>query len=142
MGLNVSHNCWDGAYSRFHRFRKALARAAGIPNLDLMEGFYHYVEDLYHFKQWNESEDLSQQKIAELFSDFPIKWTMLNHDPLHEFLYHSDCDGHIDWWDALKIAKRLREVCRKLEVEFRPAARKFAKGLELAHSKREKVRFG
>lgn len=38
MGLDTTHNAWHGAYSRFHRWRVAVANAIGI-NIDEMEGF-------------------------------------------------------------------------------------------------------
>lgn len=148
MGLDTSHNCWHGAYSSFHRFRKALARTARIPNLELMDGFYYYNEDLYHFKQWGTSEDGGKQKVAELFADFPIKWEMLNPDPIHELLYHSDCDGEINYKQAGKIAKRLRQLIPKLKkvdekdkTSWVGAAMQFAKGLEQAAKAKENVVF-
>jgi hypothetical protein len=39
MGLDVSHNCWSGAYSAFHRWRDAVATAAGFGSIDLYQGF-------------------------------------------------------------------------------------------------------
>lgn len=39
MGLDTTHDCWHGAYSAFMRWRRGIAKAAGIP-LDLMEGFW------------------------------------------------------------------------------------------------------
>jgi hypothetical protein len=39
MGLNISHDCWDGAYSAFMRWRKEIARVSGIP-LMLMDSFW------------------------------------------------------------------------------------------------------
>lgn len=38
MGLDTTHNCWHGAYSSFHRFRKSLAEQIGI-NLEEFEGY-------------------------------------------------------------------------------------------------------
>jgi hypothetical protein len=38
MGLDTTHNCWNGSYSRFSRFRKALANEIGI-NLSEYDGF-------------------------------------------------------------------------------------------------------
>jgi hypothetical protein len=40
MGLDTTHNCWHGAYSAFMRWRQEIAKAAGLPPLDLMEGFF------------------------------------------------------------------------------------------------------
>ena len=41
MGLDISHNCWHGAYSAFMTWRIEIARAFGIP-LVLMERFWGY----------------------------------------------------------------------------------------------------
>lgn len=38
MGLDVSHDCWNGAYSAFMRFRSNLAAAIGIDIMN-MENF-------------------------------------------------------------------------------------------------------
>jgi hypothetical protein len=38
MGLDISHGCWEGAYSAFMRWRQQIAEVAGIP-LMLMDGF-------------------------------------------------------------------------------------------------------
>jgi hypothetical protein len=40
MGLDVSHECWTGAYSAFHIWRCKIAELKGLPPLELMEGFY------------------------------------------------------------------------------------------------------
>ena len=41
MGLDISHDCWHGAYSAFMRWRIEIGKAAGI-SLPLMEGFWGY----------------------------------------------------------------------------------------------------
>jgi len=38
MGLDTTHNCWHGPYSSFNKFRKAIAKYAGV-DLDEMIGF-------------------------------------------------------------------------------------------------------
>lgn len=38
MGLDTSHNAWNGPYSSFNRFREKLAKMIGI-DLNQMEGF-------------------------------------------------------------------------------------------------------
>jgi hypothetical protein len=38
MGLRVTHNCFEGAYSGFSKFRKDLGKAIGI-NLNEYKGF-------------------------------------------------------------------------------------------------------
>lgn len=39
MGLDTTYNCWSGAYSAFHRWRKKLAEVAGYGDLDHYYGF-------------------------------------------------------------------------------------------------------
>ena len=39
MGLDVSYDCFNGAYSSFMRFRIGLSKIVGIPDLSKMEGF-------------------------------------------------------------------------------------------------------
>lgn len=93
MGLDCSHDAWHGAYSAFMHWREAVAYAAGLPPLRLMEGFgNHYLTP----RPW-------EQFLAQL----PIKWECLKPDPLHILLRHSDCDGEIAPEDCTAIADRL-----------------------------------
>lgn len=39
MGLDTTHDCWHGAYSAFHGWRKKLCEVAGYGDLDNREGF-------------------------------------------------------------------------------------------------------
>lgn len=52
MGLVISHGCWHGPYSAFMRFRIAVAKAAGIPDLMAMDGYGGETK-------WNESDPLT-----------------------------------------------------------------------------------
>lgn len=95
MGLDTTHNAWHGAYSAFMRWRQELAKVAGLPPLDLMEGFYVPLQGsglptLYHGIQSRDGEHLTG-----IDSRLPIKWDCLKPSPLHELLYHSDCEGEI-----------------------------------------------
>jgi len=38
MGLDVTFDCWNGAYSSFNRFRRTLAKQIGV-DLNTYEGF-------------------------------------------------------------------------------------------------------
>jgi hypothetical protein len=144
MGLDVSHDCWHGAYSAFHRFRMELAKAAGIP-LPLMEGYqareghnFEYVTNPA-LKYW----------LDLVLHYLPIKWDHFRDDPLTILLDHSDGDGWIDRRDEIPLAKRLEELAPLLDsVEsgghlgnVGHAARTFAAGLRRAHEAKQRVEF-
>jgi len=107
MGLDTSHNAWHGAYSAFMRWRQKVAQLAGIPPLDLMEGFWQ--KDSYGapFRDMFKSYPATAQVY---YDSLPIKWDALKPDPLHVLLYHSDCEGEIAPEDCAKIADRLEEL--------------------------------
>ncbi len=136
MGLGVSHGCWRGAYSAFHRWRIEIARAAGLPALELMEGFWTtaYANsglalsirvDLDTLRRYVEREHPNAYhpdhhpgpgiSLKEFLAGFePIRWDVLRPDPLHILLRHSDCDGAIAAADCGAIADRLEELLPRL----------------------------
>ena len=124
MGLDVSHDCWQGAYSSFHQFRDRIAKVAGIA-LDEMRGF-----------------SLSRGGIS---------WDSLQPDALHTLLNHSDCDGYIEAADCAPLADRLEEILPLLAEEtdkddreaawYVQKARQFIDGLRLAAAAGERVEF-
>lgn len=108
MGLNCTHDAWDGAYSAFSRWRQKLAQVAGLPPLDLMEGFFDPANfGTLYFGQ--PSSELWDGKRAALHKLLPIEWACLRPSPLHELLNHSDCEGEIP-------AKRCAAIADALEV--------------------------
>lgn len=93
MGLDTSHGAWHGAYSAFMRWREAIACAAGLPPLGLMDAFFekdNYMDPFRDFAK--QFPSLGQA----LYDSLPIRWDALKPSPLHELLYHSDCDGQIE----------------------------------------------
>lgn len=124
MGLDISHDCWHGAYSAFMRWRRAVASVCGI-DLERMEGY----------------------------AEGGILWSSLPADPVHILLNHSDCDGEIALDDEIPLAQRLEELAPVLEKydathqmgghlpSAAAAARKFAEGLREAHALGEIVEF-
>ena len=152
MGLGVSHGCWRGPYSAFMRWRKEVAKAAGLPPLTLMEGFYYeggvQGDPFFMLSQHFKDDDNNIWQIKEMKESFPIKWSSLKRNPLHKLLYHSDCDGSIYKRDCLPIAKALEKIIHlipKHEEECmceRVKTQKFIDGLKLAHKNNEKVTFG
>ena len=104
MGLDCSHDAWHGAYSAFMRWRQTLAEVAGLPPLELMEGFYSplqrggtSVPTLYYGLTTLEPAfgPDSRPYLANIDDRLPIRWDCLKPSPLHELLFHSDCDGEI-----------------------------------------------
>lgn len=172
MGLDTSHNCWHGAYSAFDRWRKEIAKAAGLPSLELMEGFWQSPRDEYpsglalsirvaansleqatyewHPRQPGEDVSMRPHELLLRALDFdPIRWDCLKPDPLHELLYHSDCDGEIPWTSCGGIADSLDRLLPNLPDEdagghignWREKTQMFIDGLRLAHRSKENVVF-
>lgn len=152
MGLDTTHNAWHGAYSAFNKWRTEIAKCLGIP-LDLMEGFYPTDDNQYH-------HPLSLVKIAcaegqfkgqldRHLANFPLLWDAFKPSPLHELLYHSDCDGEIPWENCLNIADSLEALLPELPKEdfgghigpIQDKTKLFIAGLRLAHSKKENLEF-
>lgn len=100
MGLDVSHDCWHGAYSAFARWRNELARVAG----------YEMGEIEYDggFKAEGPLVVLHERWTAENFQgDWPDGPP---EDPLLLLIVHSDCDGHLAPEHAEFLAMRLEQL--------------------------------
>lgn len=151
MGLDISHDAWHGAYSAFMRWRQMVAKIAGLPPLELMEGFYSDREDVYNpfyfaKKRCTETEFYAIKQIEE---GLPIKWESLKPNPLHELLCHSDCDGYINYAACGKIADELEKLLPLFpegEVgghigNWKEKTEQFIKGLRKAHSRKQKLQF-
>ena len=158
MGLDVSHDCWHGAYSAFMRWRCAVAKAAGMPPLQLMEGFYRYsditpdeasaaVKSIGYLEENTWARELLIAFCHE--GNFPIKWESLKPSPLHKLLNHSDCDGEIQAEDCSDIAQALEDILPRLPEgdggghigNWRVKTQSFIDGLRFAASKGEHVTF-
>ena len=149
MGLDTSHGCWHGAYSAFMRWRQELATAAGLPPLELMEGFYEPLSSrnlpsLYHGMGTQDGKYLKG-----LDAELPISWDCLKPDPIFELLHHSDCEGEIPWESCSGIADSLERLLPKLPDgdagghigNWRDKTQEFIDGLRLAASLKENVDF-
>lgn len=139
MGLDTTHDCWHGSYIAFHRWRSKLAQAAGLPPLDLMEGFYRPDE-----------ETIFGRNDTGLCYNLPIKWESLKPDVLHELLHHSDCDGEIRAEICASLADRLEALLPLLTSDagewghlssYQEKTRLFIAGLRKAASRSESVGF-
>ncbi|MBS1666522.1 MAG: hypothetical protein JST58_04020 [Bacteroidetes bacterium] len=152
MGLDISHETWHGAYSAFHAWRQEIARVAGLPPLDLMEGFYDenssnpftMIDIRYPDKN---GSDVWQ--ITKIRKSFPIKWDCLKPNPLYELLTHSDSEGYINWSKCEKIADELEKLLPLFNDEnigghignWKDKTKTFIKGLRLAFKKKERLQF-
>lgn len=127
MGLDCSHGCWNGPYSAFMRFRKALVLAAWGIDIHSLPGF-----------EITEDHEATAQ------------WETYAHDPLTPLIHHDDSEGSIEVKHLRPLAARLDELADKLDsgaqpyvrgLKFSEAARQFARGCRKAALRRQKVLF-
>jgi hypothetical protein len=128
------------------RWRQKIASVAGMPPLDLMEGFFEkgsYRDPLVEISK-------TFPAMASCFYEsLPIKWEALKPDPLHVLLYHSDCDGEISPKDCSKIADRLEELLPLLPKgdsgghigDYRDKTKEFIEGCRLAAKEKKPLEF-
>lgn len=125
MGLNCSHDAWDGAYSSFQTFRLAVGKAAGYTIVD--EGRNSEYVNL----DWN---NLTESNVYG-------EWEKMPDDPLIIFLAHSDCEGEIKPEHAVAVAEALEKVVPKLTGWNKARAEQFAAGLRAAAAANEPLEF-
>jgi len=150
MGLDISHGCWDGAYGAFGRWRQKVAELAGLPPLELMEGFY--AEDYSGPFSLVDCIKMptAHDQIKRVMEKLPIKWECIRYTPLLILLRHSDCEGRIRWAECMEIAKALEKILPLFPDEdagghignWRLKTQRFINGLKLAYDKKEDVHFG
>jgi hypothetical protein len=117
MGLDCSHNAWHGAYSAFMRWREQIAKVAGLPPLNFMEGFF-VPQRAPTVESWAiptiyigpNTDSMTIACIKRFEESLPIKWACLRESPLHELLYHSDYDGDIAAANCGGIADELEKL--------------------------------
>jgi hypothetical protein len=127
MGLNVSHNAFNGAYSAFNRFREAVCKATGG----------HWCDEISGYDYWKFGEG----------------YTSKSHPGLYEFLKHSDCDGEISSELAAKCADEMEALLPALEAQgdggghlsrnggYAGTARKWIEGCRQAAADSEELSF-
>src|SRR4029077_1152560 len=102
MGLDTSHNCWQGAYSYFNEWRRAVAKAAGIPNLEAYwASGSHNVEQIHGL------------------------WIEAPENPIELLLNHSDCEGWILAHHGEDLANALAKLLPSIQIEWRNATERF-----------------
>ncbi len=141
MGLDVSHNCWNGAYGAFNRWRDELARVAGYDFTETTIPHPRTVVDL----DWGKVEAKNYE------GDWDYVPCRLDGtpDPLMMLLLHSDCGGHINPEHAELIADRVAELLPLLPEgdgaghirNWRETTQRFIDGLNAAHEANETLEF-
>lgn len=135
MGLDTSHDCWHGPYSAFMRWRCEIAKAAGFPPLQLMDGFCKVPKGVPL------GVDVPSEYIG-LERYLPVSWSYFFGDPLSILLHHSDCDGEIRWQDCRRIANRLSDTLPGIADQWvKGKTEQFIEGLNNAHDAEENVIF-
>lgn len=144
MGLNCSHGAFDGSCSYFGRWRRYLAEVAGLLPLNLMEGYYHSLDNtdsfplptLYH----NDKDNI--WRVILLDKSLPIQWDCLNYTPLFILLKHSDCDGNIHVRNCLRLKCALENLLPHMDdKEWINVTEKFIDGLTNAYENNEPLEF-
>lgn len=149
MGLDVSHDCWSGAYSAFSRWRERVAQAAGygIRKFTREEADAAGAGWLVHIDtvdiEWG---PYTEDNIMGIWDETPD-------DPLLVLIVHSDCEGHIYPAQQLALADRLEGLRDhpflagtthghlNRQGGYRGVIDQFVTGLRDAHSRGERVRF-
>ena len=147
MGLDTTHDAWSGGYMSFMRWREEVARAAGLPPLCLMEGFYGPSHRPVYLDP--SATELSRSSLENLERGLPIKWDCLKPSPLHELLFHSDCDGEIPATSCGPIADELERVLPNMPTgsggghigDWRAKTQQFIDGLRRAAAANEPLGF-
>lgn len=137
MGLSITHNCYRGSYGGFHHWRKELAKAADLPPLELMEGFFMNTDNIL----FNPFYDIKNQIGKDILNRLPIKWKSLKPDVLYKLLYHSDCEGSISAGVVTKLIPRLEKLLPYISEDWKEVTETFINGLKIASSKNEKIEF-
>lgn len=134
MGLDVTHNCWNGPYSSFKRFREAVAAAA--KKHFGYEPVYDGVPLRCYMGWWDFPHDYARDP----------GHTEPTH-PLDVFFIHSDCEGWIFPDDMPGLIAALRQLVGYLPEEHddwcqrRSTLQRFIDGPISAEANNEPVRF-
>jgi len=117
MGLDITHDCWHGPYSKFMRFRRSLCLQINI--------------DIDMFSDYGGNGKSSES---------------LDHD-IMPLINHSDCDGRLTVKESRRIIKGLQSILDNfnkdlpMDYDFKDMIIQFKKGLELSVKSRQIVRF-
>jgi hypothetical protein len=149
MGLNCSHNAFQGAYPAFNRLRQCVCEAMG----DGSSYPPHYIRDSDGSIESGVPIPRKEGLSNEWFyvGDSYSKET---HPGLYEFLSHSDCDGEISPEMCTKVANELEALIPAVESlnwiavghiardgGYAEVLRRFISGCREAANKGESLRF-
>lgn len=169
MGLDVSHDCFSGAYSAFENLRHHIIMYSGrLPPGDAPRGHFslsdeaadilekaaigdphHLIGRHVYFRRWWQ---FYKKRCILLFNRNDLA-RILEIDPLALLLWHSDCGGILPKRSCRPIANCLYEIAPKIPLEergsphiergggLRDCVIKFADGLMKAHQSGEYVIF-
>lgn len=156
MGLDVTHDCWHGAYSAFGRWRAKLAELGGY-ELDAWQLRHPHGAELWEKPEWRHlvKEPPPEKTRGLIFWDnittdnLQGDWEMMPEDPLIILLAHSDCDGKITADHAGPLAVRLEKLIPLMGEEdggghigsYAEKTTQFVKGLREAAAAGEAVEF-
>ena len=137
MGLDVSHDCFHGAYSAFNRFRQSVARACGGSFPPHEPGALNTDGKPYETWSWYYESEIVPAE---------------HRDGMRLLLAHSDCDGELAPQEAEMVAGFLDWVADRMTGEMgghlqkygtmADLARGFARGCRQAAEAGETVTFG
>lgn len=119
MGLNVTHGCWEGAYSAFRRWREKLSEVAGFGDLSQREGFGGNVP-------WPENDPLV---------------VILDHSDCDGDIHPDDCDPLADALEQILPAMDRAGDGHGHLGAYGAATRKWIAGLRLAAKNGQFVEF-
>jgi len=128
------------------RWRIRLAEVAGLPPLNMMEGYFKLDEDLWWL---GELQEIPQGAAKRLCRGLPIRWECLKEDILCDLLDHSDCDGVLSSKICGILANRLEELLPLLPEDnagghignWQEKTKQFIDGLRKAAAANEDVEF-
>lgn len=126
MGLDTTHDCFHGAYSRFHRFRNDIGIAAGFPTVKGPDGLTVLA------LPW---DAVDEEVVIEGY------WKGQPPDIIYVLLMHSDCEGFIMPRHCEPLADRLEQLLPELDNETSEQAQQFINGLRDAAEAWEFVQF-
>ncbi len=133
MGLDTTHDCYNGGYGGFTFWRNEVAKAAGIPvgpvagaSLELPQIDWEPYSEANFLGEWQEDPE----------------------DILYILLVHSDCDGKIAHRHCAPLADRLEALIPDIPFtvsgarDYRFVTGRFVQGLRDAAAAGEDVEFG
>ena len=136
MVLYISHECWQGRASSFHKWRNEIAEYGGYQIVQKTRNTKYI--DNFTFKQADIDYSIYVEK------NYQGEWDKDPIDPLLILIVHSDSIGCIYPAHQIILANRLEEILSKIDPsEFLliSLTQRFISGLRLASTLKETVEF-